>query len=123
LTFDATKAYIVSIVTNHAPLGEFEVVVLMAVLQLADDAFGTSVRDEIATRAERPVSRGAVYVTLDRLEAKGLLASRLDRATPSRGGRRKRLFRVTPAGLRRVRQSVTTIVKMHDGLAPLLGDM
>lgn len=109
--------------TTHAPLGEFEVVVLMAVLHRAGDAFGTSVCESIAARTGRTVSRGAVYVTLDRLEDKGLLASRLDDATPSRGGRRKRLFRVTPAGLRAVKRSVATIASMHDGLEPLLGDL
>lgn len=119
----AFKAYIVSIVSMKAPLGEFEVVVLMAVLHLADDAFGTSVCGDIVDRTGREASRGAVYVTLDRLEEKGLLSSRFDDATPSRGGRRKRLFSVTPTGLRAVKSSVETIVRMHDGLEPILGGL
>jgi PadR family transcriptional regulator PadR len=106
-----------------APLGEFEVVVLMAVLHLKDDAFGSSIRDDIERRTARDVSRGAVYITLDRLEAKGLLTSRLGGGTSSRGGRPKRLYRVTPAGVRAVKHSVGVLVRMHRGLEPLLGDL
>jgi DNA-binding PadR family transcriptional regulator len=110
-------------VTHPAPLGEFEVVVLMAVLHLGEDAFGSAIRDEIERRAVRPVSRGAVYITLERLEEKRLLASKLDGATPRRGGRPKRLFRVTPAGVRGIKQSVDLLVRMHKGLEPVLGDL
>jgi PadR family transcriptional regulator len=112
------KAYIVDIMTP--PLGEFEVVVLLAVLQLGTGAFGSAVHEEIQQRTRRGVSRGSTYVTLDRLAEKGLLVSRLDDATPARGGRRKRLFRVTATGLRAVKQSVATFARMQEGLAPLL---
>jgi DNA-binding PadR family transcriptional regulator len=105
------------------PLGEFEVVVLMAVLHLKDDAFGSSIRDEIERRTGREVSRGAVYITLDRLEEKALLASRLGGASSSRGGRPKRLYRVTPAGVRAVKHAVSLLVRMHRGLEPVLGDL
>ncbi len=105
-----------------SPLGEFEVVVLLAVLQLGDDAFGSAVHAEIQQRTRRRASRGSTYVTLERLAGKGLLSSRLDRATPERGGRRKRLFGVTAAGLRAVKQSVATFARMQEGLEPLLGD-
>ena len=108
---------------SHAPLGEFEVVVLMAVLHLGDDAFGSSIRDEIERRSGRAVSRGAVYITLDRLEEKSLLASRLAGASSSRGGRPKRLFRVTPAGLKAVKHAIGLLVRMHKGLEPLLGEL
>ena len=107
----------------QAPLGEFEVVVLMAVLHLRDDAYGSSIRDEIERRAGRPVSRGAVYITLERLEEKGLLGSKVGGATPGRGGRPKRLFRVTAAGVKAVKQSVASLVRMHRGLEPILGDL
>lgn len=107
------------------PLGEFEVVVLMAVLhlgQLGDDAFGSAIRDEIERRSGRRVSRGSIYVTLDRLEDKGLLASKLTGPSKSRAGTPKRNFRVTPSGLKAVKHSVTLLVRMHKGLEPLLGD-
>jgi DNA-binding PadR family transcriptional regulator len=106
----------------QAPLGEFEVVVLMAVLQLAADANGSAVRQEIERRVGRAVSRGSVYVTLDRLEEKGLLASRVEDAPNVRGGTR-RLFRATPAGLKAVKNSVTTMTRMRVGLESILGEI
>jgi len=109
--------------TSATPLGEFEVVVLLAVLHLSsrsEQAYGSTIRDEIAARAHRPFARGALYVTLDRLEAKGLVGSRLAGATPGRDNRPKRLFKVTPAGLRAVRQSVAVVADMQRGLEPLL---
>lgn len=109
-----------NVVTMQAPLGEFEVVVLMAVLHLGHDANGSAVRDEIEQRIGRRVSRGSVYVTLDRLEDKGLLASRLMEAPTVRGGQ-KRLFRATPAGVKAVKHAVETVERMRRGLEPLLG--
>lgn len=103
-----------------APLGEFEVAVLMAVLHLGEAAAGAAVRDEIARRTGRAVARGAVYVTLDRLEGKGLLSSRLDDATPERGGHRRRYFKVTAVGVRRVRQALAMVERMRAGLEPIL---
>jgi DNA-binding PadR family transcriptional regulator len=72
---------------------------LLAVLRLGDDAYGTRVRREIAERTKRDVTIGAVYTTLDRLAAKGLLKSALSDPTPERGGRAKRSFRVTGLGI------------------------
>jgi DNA-binding PadR family transcriptional regulator len=105
---------------TSAPLGEFEVAVLMAVLHLGDAAVGVAVRDEIAHRTGRAVARGAVYVTLDRLETKGLLTSRMDDATPERGGHRRRYFKVTAVGLKRVRQALAMVERMRAGLEPIL---
>jgi PadR family transcriptional regulator len=105
--------------TTDTPLGEFEVVLLMAILHLlrtSDDAFGSAIRDEIERRSGRRVSRGSIYITLDRLEEKGLLRSRLGETSAGRGGRPKRLFRVTPAGRRAVKHSVTLVARMHAGL-------
>jgi DNA-binding PadR family transcriptional regulator len=104
-----------------APLGEFEIVVLMAALHLEGSAFGSAILDEIEIRTGRRVSRGSVYITLDRLEEKGLLASRLAEPSVSRGGRPKRLFRVTAAGVAAVKHSVGMLARMHKGLEPLLG--
>jgi DNA-binding PadR family transcriptional regulator len=106
-----------------APLGEFEVVVLMAVLHLGADAYGAAILGEIERRGKRPVARGAVYITLDRLEDKGLLASRTGPPTADRGGRPKRVFRVTAAGIAAVKRSLSLLVHMHKGLEPLLGDL
>jgi PadR family transcriptional regulator, regulatory protein PadR len=118
----ATIVYIVSM-APVSPLGEFEVVVIMAVLHLGGDAFGSTIRDEIERRSRRRVSRGAVYITLERLEEKGLLTSKIGDATPRRGGRPKRLFRVTPGGVKAVRHSVALLARMHEGLEPILGDL
>jgi DNA-binding PadR family transcriptional regulator len=109
---------------SAAPLGEFEVLVLLSVLRLAErgePAYGSTIRDEIQARASRPFARGAIYVTLDRLEQKALLASRLGAPTRARDGRPRRLFKVTPAGLRAAQQAVGLIHRMQEGLEPILG--
>ena len=108
---------------RSAPLGEFEVVVLLGVLQLGAEAYGSAVRVEIERRGGRPVARGAVYITLDRLEDKGLLASRMGAASAERGGRPKRVFRVTGQGMAAVKRSLATLTHMRRGLEPVLGDL
>ena len=104
-------------------LGEFEMVVLLAVLYLIEadqPAYGSTIRDAITVRANRRVARGAIYVTLDRLEAKGLLASRIADATSIRDDRPKRLFKLTSPGLKAVRQAVGLVNRMKQGLEPVL---
>ena len=86
-------------------LGEFEELVLLAVCILEGDAYGVSVRREVKTRAGRTVTLGAVHATLYRLQDKGYLRSELGGATTQRGGRRKRLFFVTNAGLEALREA------------------
>jgi DNA-binding PadR family transcriptional regulator len=111
---------------STSPLGEFELVIVMAILHLlqtGDDAFGSAIREEIERRSGRQVSRGSIYITLDRLEEKGLLTSRLGNTSPGRGGRPKRLFRVTPGGKRAVKHSVALVARMHAGLEPILGEL
>ena len=81
-----------------ANLGEFEQLILLAILRLRDDAYGVTIRAELADRAGRTVAPGALYTALDRLEAKGLIASRMSDPTPQRGGRAKRHVAVTAAG-------------------------
>jgi len=83
-------------------LGEFEQVVLLAILRLDEDAYGVSIRKEIMSCTERKPSPGALYTTLDRLEERGLVTSRFGDPTPQRGGRAKRFFKVTAAGLKAV---------------------
>jgi DNA-binding PadR family transcriptional regulator len=110
-------------VSSPIVLGEFEVVVLLAVLQLVEcgqPAYGSTIRDAIVLRANRKVARGAIYVTLDRLEQKGLLASRLAEATRVRDHRPKRLFKLTGAGLKAVRSAVALVNRMQRGLEPVL---
>src|SRR5262245_4984368 len=93
-------------------LGDLEHLVLIALVRLGDEAYGVPILEEINARTGRSVSRAAVYIALRRLQAKGLLKSRLGEATPERGGRAKRYFRVTKAGLRQLHTSRTALVSM-----------
>src|SRR5262249_7179484 len=86
-------------------LGQQELIVLLAVLRLGRNAYGVPIADEIANRTGREVLQGSVYATLERLEAKGLLTSQLGEATPQRGGRAKRYFKLTAEGVRQVRDA------------------
>jgi DNA-binding PadR family transcriptional regulator len=97
-------------------LGEFEQLVLLAVLRLGDEAYGLGVRREIQMRTGREVAIGAVYATLDRLEEKGLVASSIGEATTERGGRAKRLFRVTGAGQESLRTALQALNRMAAGV-------
>jgi PadR family transcriptional regulator PadR len=97
-------------------LGEFEQLVLLALLRLGDGAYGMAVRREIAERTGRDVAIGAVYATLDRLEAKGLVTSSEGETTAERGGRARRFFRVTGEGLRALRRSQQDLDRLWDGL-------
>ena len=105
-------------------LGEFETLLLLAVLHLTgqrEEAYGSAIRGEIETRTGREVSRGSIYVTLDRLEEKGLLASRTGGTSSIRGQRPKRLFKVTPAGVAAVKSAVSALTRMQRGLEAVLG--
>jgi PadR family transcriptional regulator PadR len=97
-------------------LGEFEHIVMLALLRLADRAYGVTVRQEIEARTRREVSIGAIYATLDRLEAKGYVKSVLGEPTPERGGRSKRFFKVTAKGTLAVNRTHRAIQNMVQGL-------
>jgi len=97
-------------------LGEFEHLILLAVLRLKTDAYGMRVRREIAERTGRDVTIGAVYATLDRLEEKGLLTAKLSAPTPERGGRAKKSFTLTGAGVEAVNRSRRELESMLEGL-------
>lgn len=99
-------------------LGEFEQLVLLALVRLGEGAYGLSVRRELADRAGREVAIGAVYATLDRLEQKGLVVSELGEPTAERGGRAKRHFRLTGEGAKALKQSQEAMARMLDGLPP-----
>lgn len=86
-------------------LGQNELVVLLAVLRLGREAYGVPIAAEIADRTGRELLQGSVYATLERLETKGLVRSELGEATPQRGGRAKRYFRLTAEGVRQVREA------------------
>ncbi len=105
------------------PLGSLELLVLMAVARLGDGAYAVAVRDEIARRTRSEPSRGAVSVTLDRLERKGLLGSRLGEPTAERGGKAKRLYALAAAGQQALRATLQGTQAMMQGLpASLLPD-
>jgi PadR family transcriptional regulator PadR len=97
-------------------LGEFEQMILLAVLQCGDDAYGVTVQEELAKRTKRKVASGAIYMTLDRLEKKGLLASRLTEPIAERGGRSKRCYSVTKPAIAALKQSRRALISLWDGL-------
>jgi DNA-binding PadR family transcriptional regulator len=97
-------------------LGEFERMVLMAILRLGDEAYGVTIRSELAKHTGRSPSPGALYTTLDRLEQKGLLSSRMGDPTPQRGGRAKRYFLVTRTGVAALKRAQNAYRRLLDGL-------
>lgn len=101
-------------------LGEFEQLVLLAILRLGDQAYGVPIRLDIEQRTGRAVTVGALYRTLDRLEDKGYLSSAFSDPTPERGGRSKRYFKVRPLGVRTLRASREALTAMWEGLEPLV---
>jgi DNA-binding PadR family transcriptional regulator len=97
-------------------LGEFEQVVLLAIMRLGDRAYAIPIREEIAERTGRSVARGALYTALERLETKRYLRSRMSAPLPERGGRSRRYFSVTPAGLAAVRSTRRSLLRLWQGL-------
>jgi DNA-binding PadR family transcriptional regulator len=93
-------------------LGPFEERVLLALVCLRENAYGVPIRREIVERTGRDVSYGALYTTLERLERKGYVSSRIGEPTPERGGRAKRYFRIEAPGIRALNSSRETIANM-----------
>lgn len=109
--------YNVEVVSDHLYyLGEFEQLILLAVLRLGHEAYGMRVRRELLERARRDAAIGAVYATLDRLEAKGLLRSHEQAGDDARGGRKRRVFVITLDGRRALARVQATVKRMSDGL-------
>ena len=106
---------------NDDLLGTLELIVLLSVLSLGTDAYGIPIRDEIHRRIGRDISFGAVYVTLQRLESKGLVESWMGEPTAERGGRAKKFFRATTAGRLAVERSRRAIEAMSVGLREARG--
>ena len=107
--------------TKQIFLGEFELVVLLAVMRLGDEAYGVTIMREIEERTGRSASRGAVYITLERLEKKGYLKSHFADPTPERGGKAKRYFKIESLGVRALRDSGRALSGMWSGLEQVLG--
>jgi len=97
-------------------LGGFQQFVMLAVVRLDNEAYGARIQDEIERTVGRPVAISTVYVTMERLERRGYVASWLADPTPTRGGKAKRFYRVTKAGLKALRQSREELRRMWKGL-------
>ena len=97
-------------------LGDLEQLVLLAILHLGDDAYGVTIAEVLRDKAGRDLAMATVYTTLERLEAKGYLESRLGDPTAARGGKRKRFYRVNAAGDRAVRESLAALRALTAGL-------
>jgi PadR family transcriptional regulator len=101
-------------------LGEFEQVVLLAILRIGEDAYAIPIREEIEARTGRTVARGALYTALERLETKRYLRSRMSEPLPERGGRSRRYFTVTAVGLSALRASRRSLLALWSGVEGLL---
>ena len=103
-------------------LGAFEQAVLLAIVRLGDDAYGRAILVEVQTRLERDVAAGAVHATLNRLERKRIVASRLGAGTPVRDGRSRRFYRLQPKGVRALNNARAALDNLWHGLRwPLKG--
>lgn len=102
--------------------GEFEQMVLLAVLRMGEEAFALAVLRELDRTVGRRVSRGALYKTLDRMVTKGYVRWSVEATTPDRGGHPRRRFSVTPSGVSALRESRQALFRLWDGLDPVLGD-
>lgn len=100
--------------------GEFELLTLLAIVRLDDNAYGVTVRDTLESQTSRSVTLGAIYKTLGRLEAKGLVEVQIAPPTNVRGGRRKKLYRPTPEGLQVMRSSLSDLRRLAEGIEPEL---
>lgn len=96
-------------------LGEFEYLLITAAAGLGNEAYGAAIREEIASTTGRKCSIGALYTTIERLEAKGLLKTWMGDATPQRGGRAKRMVRVTPEGVRAAKDFYDAVTRVSRG--------
>lgn len=104
--------------SEDKPLGEFEQVLMLAIMRLGEDAYGASIRQEVLARAGRDVSLGAIYPTLDRLEKKRLIRSERSRPDPSRGGRPRRMVKLEPSGQVALNRSREGFLSLWAGFEP-----
>jgi PadR family transcriptional regulator PadR len=122
LDFSLDLPYAVGQMAKADSLGQFEQLVLTAILTLREDAYGVTIHSKVQELARpRVVSLGAIYITLDRLEDKGLVASWLSDPTPERGGRAKRCYRLEALGERALEESAVTAKRVWDVIAEVWG--
>ncbi|MFL6308004.1 MAG: PadR family transcriptional regulator [Candidatus Sulfotelmatobacter sp.] len=98
-------------------LGEFEYLILSAAVRLQENAYGAAIRQEIETASKRRCSIGALYTTLDRLENKGLIKTAMGDPTPRRGGRPKRMVRLTGKGVQAASEFYATVTRVSHGVS------
>ena len=103
-------------------LGNFDLMLLLALLRLREEAYGVTIARELEEQTGREVVVASVYATLERLQERGLVTSSLGESTPERGGRAKRYFRITAAGIREVRDSRQSLMNLWRGLPELKGE-
>ena len=103
---------IVEVMTGRGYLGELELMLLLAVIHLGDEAYGVPISRELEKYRGKDVAVGSVYAALERLEAKGLVTSMLGDPTPERGGKAKRFFRITKEGLRQVHETRRVLTRL-----------
>jgi len=104
-------------------LGNLELMVLLSLIRIGDNAYGVPISLEIEARTGRDVALGSVYAALDRLEKKGFVTSSLGEPTPERGGRAKRYFQITARGVREVRDAQRMLTNMWKNLVVLQGEL
>ena len=108
---------------KRAFLGEMELMVLLAVSRLGDEAYGVPISRELLNLAGREVALGSIYAALERLESKELVTSALGDPTPERGGRAKRYFQITAAGVDMIRATRAALTNLWSGVAALEGEL
>jgi PadR family transcriptional regulator PadR len=101
---------------TDTPIGEFEQLVLLALIRVGEEAYGVPIHEELTARAQRTISVAAVYKTLERLEAKGYVSTRIGEPTAERGGRRRKYFKLEALGRRALRDSLATLRRMTAGI-------
>ena len=101
-----------------SPLGDLEQLLLFAVLRLGGTASGSAIRDEMKERTGRSISPGAVYTAMARVEERGFVTSDIDGPAPARGGRRKKFYRLAPAGAQALQSAYDQVANMADGVLP-----
>jgi PadR family transcriptional regulator, regulatory protein PadR len=110
---------IVELMSERGYLGEFELMLLLAVIHLGDEAYGVPISRELEKNRGKDVAVGSVYAALERLEAKGLVTSMLGDPTPERGGKAKRFFRITKEGLRQVHETRRVLTRLWQTIPDL----
>jgi DNA-binding PadR family transcriptional regulator len=114
---------IVELMSERSYLGEFELMLLLAIIHLGEEAYGVPISHVLEMHRGKVVAVGSVYAALDRLEAKGLVTSMLGDPTPERGGRAKRFFKMTKEGLRKVHQTRRVLTRLWQAIPDLKMDV